>query len=411
MNDFEIDGETIYTKEEIKNILFSTSNQYPNFDKACNYFVYKYKENMPNIYDRINKKYRDIYIKLPKDNPTRKEMIDKSQKLYCLMKDKGTKLIKDYFKKLKIKPLDLYKIFISNLNSEQINLSEQEILMLQKDTLLSLKQKKVSFADLPALIHINYILSGKKIDYKHIVIDEAQDYGMFHFDVIKEIVPDNTTFSIYGDLAQSIYSYRSIDSWEDVNKNIFDETCQILNLNKSYRTTIEITNAANKVLKEMNLDLAIPVIRHGNKIELLNCSKDDSYRINKIKEWISKGYKTIAVICKTDKEAKEVYTDLCNKKINVKYISDKDNQYSGGVFVLTSAATKGLEFDAVIVNNASNQVYSENSDIDMHLLYVACTRALHEEIILYDDQPAKPFENKTKENICIKKRELKKNNN
>lgn len=401
---FEIDGEVIYAPEEIREVLFLTSKQYPDFDSACNYFVYKYKENMTSIYDRLNKKYRDIYIKLPKDDSLRKEMVDKSQKLYNLMKDKGVKLIKDYFKKLKVKPMDLYKIFIASLDSEVTSLSEDELKMLQKNTLLCLKKKKVTFEELPALIHINYVLNGKKLDYKHIVIDEAQDYGMFHFDSIKEIAMDGATFSIYGDLAQAIYSYRSVDSWEKVNQTIFGNNCQLLNLSKSYRTTIEITNNANKVLNEMGLGMAEPVIRHGENVEFLECFDTNDYKFNKIREWINKGYKTIAVICKTDKEAQEVCASLCEKGINANYISANDSQYSGGVFVLTSASAKGLEFDAVIVNDASNKVYLDGIDVDMHLLYVACTRALHEQIILYKGQLAKPFENRIKNNTLVRKK-------
>jgi len=404
LNGFEIDGEVIYTKEEIKDALFNTSKTYPDFVKACNYFVYKYKEDMNNIYDKLNKKYRDVYINLPKDDTLRKEMVEKSQQLYDLMKNKGTKLIKDYFKRLRIKPLDLYKIFVASLNNDNVSLSNEELSLLQKKTLLSLKKKKVGFEDLPALMYINYVLSGKKLEYKHIVIDEAQDYGMFHFDIIKEISMDDATFSIYGDLAQAIYSYRSIDSWENVGKTIFNDKCQLLNLSKSYRTTIEITNNANKVLEEIGLESAEPVIRHGKDVEFLEYCDDIEYKINKINEWVEKGYKTIAIICKTDKEAQEIYSNLSDNNINVKYISANDSQYNGGIFVLTSAAAKGLEFDAVIVNNASNNIYLDNSEVDMHLLYVACTRSLHEQVILHNGQLSKPFENHVKNKVRNRKK-------
>lgn len=95
---------------------------------------------------------------------------------------------------------------------------------------------------------------------------------------------------------------------------------------------------------------------------------------------------------------------MYNNSVIAKYISMNDSQYSGGVFVLTSASAKGLEFDAVIVNNASNNIYLDNLDVDMHLLYVACTRALHEQIILHNGNLAKPFENHTKNKMLIRKK-------
>lgn len=52
-------------------------------------------------------------------------------------------------------------------------------------------------------------------------------------------------------------SYRGIDDWESVASEIFKNNCTILSLNKSYGTTIEITNNANKVLRQMDLNEAI----------------------------------------------------------------------------------------------------------------------------------------------------------
>lgn len=394
-NDFEIDGQIIYTKEEINEMLFSNSSSYPNIEKTCKYFVLKFKNDVDKIYDKLNEKYRNIYIKLPKEDLKRKAAIQKSTELREQVYINGVKLLKNYFKKLEVKPLDLYKVFIASLPNFDTNLSLEEINLLQKETLVNLKKRKISFEDIPALMYINYLLTGNKIKYKHIIIDEAQDYGLFHFDVLKEISKDSI-FSIYGDLAQSIYSYRSVDSWESVNKEIFNNNCHLLNLSKSYRTTIEVTNNANKVLEQLKLNTATPVIRHGSEVQFLEYS--DDFKLRQINNWKNLGYKTIAIICKTEKEANQEYFDLTNKGIDVKYITDKDEEYSGGVFVLTSAAAKGLEFDCVIVNNASNNIYLDDSDVDMHLLYVACTRALHEQVILYKNELAKVFNSNIEKN-------------
>lgn len=241
-------------------------------------------------------------------------------------------------------------------------------------------------------MYIGYVKNGKKLKHKQVIIDEAQDYGLFHFDVLKEIT-NNAIFSIYGDLAQSIYSYRSINSWDEVNEDIFDNKCDILELSKSYRTTIEITENANSVLNYLNLEIANPVIRHGNEVLFLDASKDDNYKIQQITDWINKGYKTIAIICKDDKEVKLMEKKLLDANLDVKSLSLNDKEYNGGLFVLTSSASKGLEFDDVIINDASEKIYSSNSDLDMHLLYVASRRALHELIILYNKELTSVYKN------------------
>lgn len=86
------------------------------------------------------------------------------------------------------------------------------------------KKRKVTFEDLPSLLYINKLLCGCNKKYNHIIIDEAQDYGLFHYDALKKTFP-NSTFSIYGDLAQSIYSYRGIKDLKSVATEIFDNNC------------------------------------------------------------------------------------------------------------------------------------------------------------------------------------------
>ena len=69
----------------------------------------------------------------------------------------------------------------------------------------------------------------------------------------------------------------------------------------------------------------------------------------------------------------------------VSYLDDKTSKYDVGIYVVTSIAFKDLEFDAVIINDASSDIYDSKNSIDMHLLYVALTRALHELKVLYSN--------------------------
>lgn len=404
-DDFVLDGEIIFTKNEIYDALFMLNNAYPNFKKANVYLVNKLKNNIDDIYDKMNKKYRSVYINLPKGDPARAEAIKKSEELSKLIKKDSVKLLTNYLKRIQKSPLMLYKLFIGNLDKYDIEeLTEKEKLILQKETLLDLNKRTMSFVDLPAILHINYLYTNKDVPFRNIIIDEAQDYGLFHFAALKEIA-NKAVFSIYGDLAQSIYSYRSVKDWESVKKYVFEDKIDIDELNKSYRTTIEITNNANKVLDYLNLSHAKPVIRHGNNVVFEEKSKSVDYKIEKINNWINEGYKTVAVICKDDTEAKKVNKSLIENGIPSKYLSAKDEDYTGGVFVLTSGSAKGLEFDTVIINDASESKYSSDNEVDMHLLYVASTRALHEQIILYDGQITKAYSgciDKKNENENIK---------
>lgn len=401
-DDFKIDGKVVFPKEMIRKRLLGEDGRHLDFNSTYKYYKALFREKKEEIYETLNDEYRRVYISLPKGDPKRKEYIDKSETLRKFIKEQGEKSLDKYFKGINKSCLSLYVSFISNLNEYKTGLTLSEVNTLQKDTLKALKKKRIFLEDIPALLYLNYRLTNKRLNYSNIVIDEAQDYSMFTFHVLRKIF-EQGKFNIYGDLAQSIHSYRGIKSWRELNENVFDGECELLELSKSYRTTMEITETANNVLAVLDLNQAEPVIRHGTDVGYEDISNKSNAKIDKINEWLDVGYQTIAVICKDENEAQRVQAELQNAQVESKYISDKDTQYTTGVFVLSVASSKGLEFDCVIVNDASKNVYDANNDVDMHLLYVASTRALHEQLVLYNKEITKPFKEAIQSPKTLKK--------
>lgn len=401
-DDFKIDGKVVFSANMIRERLFGDDKKHFYFDRTRKYYKALFKEKKEEIYTELNEEYRSVYINLPMDDPVRKEYVKKSTELKKQVKQQGAKLLDKYFKSINKSCLALYVSFISELDQVETSLNKEEMMMLQKDTLKSIRKKQIPSEDIPALLYLNYRLTNKKMDYKNIVIDEAQDYSIFTYYVLKKIFA-NAKFNIYGDLAQAIYPYKGIGSWEELNKCVFDNKCTLLELSKSYRTTTEITETANSVLNALGLHYANPVIRHGSEVDYSDINDNPEIKVNKIKEWIDLGYQKIAIICKNELESKEEQSKLLNMGINSQYISGKDEKFTNGVFVLSVASAKGLEFDCTIINNASANIYDINNDVDMHLLYVALTRALHEQIVIYDKNITKPLEDKIKKNKVLKK--------
>ncbi|WP_235601246.1 ATP-binding domain-containing protein [Tissierella sp. P1] len=72
---------------------------------------------------------------------------------------------------------------------------------------------------------------------------------------------------------------------------------------------------------------------------------------------------------------------------NIHLITDKDTSYGGGVVVIPTYLSKGLEFDAVIIFNCSNDNYIDD-ELHIKLLYVSITRPLHKLFIYYKDKPS-----------------------
>ena len=242
--------------------------------------------------------------------------------------------------------------------------------------------KKIRYEDLAALLYLRYRIYGNSdyLNYRHVVIDEAQDYGEFVFDVFKLLIK-NATFSVFGDLAQTIYEYRTIDTWNNVLKVGYSDNIRYLN--KSYRTTIEIMSEANKINKYLNLNIADAVVRHGVEVTYHKLNNNLLEILNKL---IYKEYQTIAIISKTVDESKKVYEYLKSNGIDISLITEDSLEYSGGICSVTSSLSKGLEFDGVIINKVDKDIFDKNNSFDMKLLYVSMTRALHELIVTYEDE-------------------------
>ena len=150
----------------------------------------------------------------------------------------------------------------------------------------------------------------------------------------------------------------------------------------SYRSTIEIIELANKVISKCQAFtplLAQPVLRHGEAPELIVC-KEEKEREEKIYETVSKaqqeGMVSICVITKDAGEGKKIYEYLKKKKIDLQWITKEEENYEGKIAVMPSYLAKGLEFDSVIIYDVSKARFPGN-DLDIKLLYVMITRALH----------------------------------
>lgn len=302
--------------------------------------------------------------------------------------------VKKYFKNIIPKPLKIYENFLKELKDKNIKL-DTKILEKIKENIQNLKNRKVEFEDLSALIYIKCKVIGNENykEFRQVAIDEAQDLGNFSFLALKELL-SNATFSIFEDIAQSVYQYRGVSSWNEVIENTFNNKCELKYLMKSYRTTSEIMNSANNVIKHIGMNPAIPVIRHGDKVKYIpynDITNQISEITKSITEYKKKGYNSIAVICKDEDEASDLNRELAKNNIVAKNITNADIEYEGGTCTITSYLAKGLEFDGAIIADASERKYESNKIIDMKLLYVAMTRPLHELRVLYNGDIVEPL--------------------
>lgn len=372
--DVYYDNKVIYTKDEIKNMFLNN------------------KINMAPI-RRLNRIKNMILNKI---HPIRKERLKKIEIIVKnsyghelevksfsrLLSIKGTKiLMKSLSKFTDINYLDLYKFLFSNSKllkklSKGLKLPPN-IDKIIEYTNSNFKNKFISYEDCTPLIYLNLKLNGIN-DFSgisHVVIDEAQDYYPFQFETFKLLFP-NARYTILGDFNQAMENKKDKTIYNDIEKILHKDRTIKLFLNKSYRSSIEISKFAQNILgpKETPIDF---FERHENKPEVVSMANEAlAYKaiFSDIKNFLNAGFSSIAVICKTNKEAQKAYGCL-KTSLDVKLIDNDTPAIEKGTLIIPSYMAKGLEFDAVIILNTEAKNYDR--EFDKRLLYIACTRALH----------------------------------
>lgn len=402
--DFIIENVRIMRYENIKKLFIKDYKDF-NFERRIievKKFVFsKIKNNKDIIIKSITSKRSIKISKMLKDETLtgdekrkrRIEIFEETEELLKKIENDDIKVVDMYFNEIKKKDcIEYYKEFIENYIFDKI---ENKVLAeyLVKNTMKNLSKNEVTFEDLAPIIYIHYKIYGSKIknDLKHVIIDEAQDYGEFQFSVLKTILKSNS-MTILGDIAQGVHSYRGIENWKKFIDIEFPEGNTIYTtLEKTYRTTKEIMKKANEVIDKLPdfekqfIIKGKPVIEGKDSIHIMRLETEDEIVkkcAEKINEYLSQGFKSIAIIGKDMYECKNIQKKIQKINSNVKLIKSKDSEYNAGISIVPSYLAKGLEFDSVILFNASSEKY-KNNVLDIKLLYVAITRAMSKLDIFY----------------------------
>ena len=305
-------------------------------------------------------------------------ILDERAKRMPIIESEGKKVATRYmsrFKKFNVKKI--YREWLKDRNL-QLELASHWTENEQTSFLAAHQKEFWELEDLAAIYYLHALLKGVSDEWKMrvVFIDEVQDYSEFQLVALKEGLGTDM-FTMVGDLAQGIHSYRSLTSWEPI-QSLF-ERATYTTLQKSYRTTIEIMNLANTVLAEMEEDLPLvePVVRHGLSPIHYNLSKLETSKIQQIyREILDRGYHSVALICKTENDAKKIFSEMSTIDVPIQLLGEQSDIDESCLLIVPSHLAKGLEFDAVLIATLDNPF--RNHPIDRKLLYVAMTRPMHE---------------------------------
>lgn len=265
----------------------------------------------------------------------------------------------------------------------------REFLLEQREKGMAtvLPEKEFDVYDLAALAYLykRFCETETVSEAHHIVIDEAQDFGMMAYEVLNFCVR-GCTYTVMGDVSQNIHFGHGLNDWEELKEVLLpNHRASFRVLRKSYRNTVEISEFAGKILAHGHFSIypPEPILRHGEPVAVREVEKrmlvEEAVRT--CEDWQRKGYETIAVICRNETEVRWA-TEEMSRRIPVLENDLERASFGVGILVLSVEYTKGLEFDTVLILDPSREDYPVE-DGHAKLLYVAATRALHELCVLH----------------------------
>ena len=239
-----------------------------------------------------------------------------------------------------------------------------------------LKADVIPYEDVYPILYLKYSLFSQEParPVKHLIIDEMQDYTYLQYRLIEKIFPCPMT--ILGDKAQTI-DEKHRDVLEFL-PSIFGRELYTVELNRSYRSTVEITDYAAHIA---GLDTYSNIDRHGEAVSEHTFDNDEEL-ISQLCEMIERyapEQDTIAILCRDASRAADIH-----RRITAEYgekeggpeislLRSDTSAFKTGVSVAPFYLTKGLEFDTVFIVDEP----FEPEDFHKQALYIEATRALH----------------------------------
>lgn len=232
------------------------------------------------------------------------------------------------------------------------------------------EERVLAYEDVYPILYLKQRLCRIKPhqNIRHLVIDEMQDYSYLQYVILESLFSCNMT--ILGDRAQTIDN-----SPRDVTlflPKIFRKPIRMIEMNKSYRNTLEIAEYASALTGVQDVKF---LERHGKPVVEKRCTSErDAWKEILEQVQVGKdGYETASVLVMTDGEAKRAYKFLKQQREDVHYINRDSTVFKKGITVIPFYLAKGLEFDQVFLLDGK----SKNSFTSQYR-YIGATRALHE---------------------------------
>lgn len=331
-------------------------------------------EQMLSMYDRPDQEF-------PSEEAERKFLGRKIVVKHLAKVAKG--INRNHFLNVRAQYLAFLRAVPKMTKLEKYGISESEWAEHVEGVKEKFKQREIEMRDASAYLYLYDLIVARQtnIEMRYCFIDEIQDYSAFQLAYLRYNFP-RAKFTMLGDLNQAIFTKDESSTLLKQISGLFDpEKTKVVQLTKSYRSTKQLTDFTKQIL------------RHGEKIESFNRqgprpqvwgreSKEEAGEAMLAAIKANDAQKmTTAVIAKDLASAQEAAAWLKEHGAKATLIRDANQRLVEGDLVLPSYLAKGLEFDAVVMWDASKAAYHEADETQ--LVYTIASRAMYKLDIVY----------------------------
>ena len=190
--------------------------------------------------------------------------------------------------------------------------------------------------------------------FQYILVDEYQDTNYIQFVLVKKLAEPQNNICVVGDDAQSIYSFRGADIRNILNfRQVYPEA-RLFKLERNYRSTQTIVNAANSLIHKNIHQIEKTVYSEndeGQPLQVQAYMDDRTEALGvamKIQRMRHKGYDAFAVLYRTNAQSRVIENEL--RKLNIPY-----RIYGGTSFYQRKEIKDALGYLRLAVNRRDNE--------------------------------------------------------
>lgn len=221
------------------------------------------------------------------------------------------------------------------------------------------------------------------VRYRHIAVDEVQDFSPVEIRVLVDALDDKKSITLAGDTQQHVMVNAGFSSWAQFFGWLGVQGTSVDTLRVAYRSSRPIVEVAMRLLGDLREDDTPPMtVRDGPPVELFRFTDHGAvvaFLADALKAVIAdEPLASVALVTPNPGLSMMYEEGLAAAQVpRVRRVVDEGFSFQPGIEIVESNAVKGLEFDYVVVIEATAAHYPDTPSA-RRLLHVAATRAIHQ---------------------------------